>query len=847
LTDLQAGRNIEIQIGPRVHQEPTAATEALQRVANTLAPSTEGHLRRYLLRSIRESEHLPLRGLHPSNADVTTGHTVRLSVPEMFIDLETADHSRVLSVERRPAEGHQIATAQRLSPVEVLAGFKRAVMLAEPGGGKSTFVRHLTYCLAQHHLNPDGSWLQRLRGWPTQWQDLLVVVIRIASLGSWLAEAGSPSRKTGLLEAYLHHQLDSSGLAELNDVLGRRLQDGKALLVLDGYDELAEPETQLPVIREMIEDLPLAYPQTPMLVTCRLATYQDASWRLDTELWRDFRLERFNQYRIDRFIDAWYQKALRLSTDKSRVASNSLKRAVRQADLRGMAGNPLLLTLLALLHSHHGQLPDNRARLYEEAVDLLLWQWDAAKPEKGSPGTLSETLAHASLQPPALKECLRDLAYDMQADFAATENPGSDVSVGIDEVNLLDRLSTLHGKRSLDWARELLKVIKTRSGLLVEAAPRLYQFPHRTFLEYLAGSHFARRQNFVEEAVARPPSGWRQAIILGVGHLVYVLGEMDRALALIAELCPDEAPAPNNLKGWQNVWLAGECLLELGTKRAEQRSLGRTLASRVRSRLVHLITHDLLEFGERSEAGSILSALGDPRDFEETVLIPAGPFTMGSDDVDSAAYSNEKPQHVVEVREFRIGKYPVTNLQYATFVAATQYAPPPYWAGTEPAPEERNHPVMYVSWHDAMAYCEWRSRTGGESVRLPTEAEWEKAARGSDGRLYPWGGAWDPDRVSPPRTGLGGTHPVGIIAKGASPYGCLDIVGNVFEWCLGTFTDYPYQDDERNNPSPTDALRVLRGGCWFVEQARCACRATGDPTAHAANFGFRVVSLGSHE
>ncbi len=136
----------------------------------------------------------------------------------------------------------------------------------------------------------------------------------------------------------------------------------------------------------------------------------------------------------------------------------------------------------------------------------------------------------------------------------------------------------------------------------------------------------------------------------------------------------------------------------------------------------------------RARAGSVLGALGDPRDLSEMVPIPAGTFLMGEGE----------GQHKVHLDAFRIGKYPVTNGQYAEFVAATGYEPPSHWRGKKPLPEVLNHPVTYVSWHDARAYCAWLSELRGEEVRLPTEAEWEKAARGTDGRRYPWGDGADP-------------------------------------------------------------------------------------------------------
>ena len=196
----------------------------------------------------------------------------------------------------------------------------------------------------------------------------------------------------------------------------------------------------------------------------------------------------------------------------------------------------------------------------------------------------------------------------------------------------------------------------------------------------------------------------------------------------------------------------------------------------------------------------MLAALGDPRDFAEMLPVPAGPFTMGSKEDDRDAQDREKPQHTQHVDAFAIGKYPITNSQYAQFVAARDHEPPPHWRGPEPPPELRNHPVVNVIWHDARAYCDWLSEEKGREYRLPTEAEWEKTARGAqDVRAYPWGDDFDAGKCNMDQTGIGGTSPVGMFAAGVSPYGCLDMSGNVWEWTMTKSTDdyTNYEPDNR--------------------------------------------------
>jgi formylglycine-generating enzyme required for sulfatase activity len=238
----------------------------------------------------------------------------------------------------------------------------------------------------------------------------------------------------------------------------------------------------------------------------------------------------------------------------------------------------------------------------------------------------------------------------------------------------------------------------------------------------------------------------------------------------------------------------------------------------------------------------------------ELILIPAGEFLMGSDpQKDEGAYEVEQPQHTVYLPDYYLAKTPVTNAQYAAFVEATDHERPEHWEGGKPLSGKEGHPVGHVTWHDAVAYCNWLAKVTGKAYRLPSEAEWEKGARGTDGRIYPWGDEWDQKRCNSKEGGPGGTTPVGAYPEGASPYGLLDMAGNVWEWTQslwGTEWDkldfkYPYKpDDGREDPEAgNDIFHVLRGGAFSSDErgVRCASRSRLDPYFRSSNLGFRVV------
>jgi len=308
---------------------------------------------------------------------------------------------------------------------------------------------------------------------------------------------------------------------------------------------------------------------------------------------------------------------------------------------------------------------------------------------------------------------------------------------------------------------------------------------------------------------------------------------------------------------------------------------------------------------ERAEAGDVLARLGDPRFDPEAfylprlfrgepepllgfVEVPAGPFVMGEGE---EAYEVNIPY------PYYIARYPVTVAQFRAFVEDGGYAEERYWpegraAGVwrngkikgflDDEPRDRpvdfrepfnfpNHPVVGVSWYEALAYCRWLTeklrgwegtpeplrtllREKGYVVRLPTEAEWEKAARGglilSDGRRnpspereWPWEGDFDPERANTVETRIRHTTAVGCFPGGASPCRVLDMAGNVWEWCQSLLADYPYGPDDGREDLEAKGGRILRGGSWVYnrESARCAYRYGNLPDYRNVNVGFRVV------
>lgn len=845
----------------------------------------ETSLRRaYLGRLIAQTEILPLGGIDP--AAVASNQDPQLKLHAVYTALLT--RSSRLEVGLAQRESREVT----LSALEQLDRYRTLVLLGDPGSGKSTFVNFVALCLAGEALGLPEANLALLTsplpkerggrdGGPQPWRHggLLPVrvVLRDFAAKGLPAESSEPATARCLWD-FLERELEDAGHAGFFPILQAEILAGRGLVLLDGLDEVPEAQRRREQIRQAVQEFAMGVGESRVLVTSRTYAYQNQAWRLPG--FEASILAPFSHGQIDRFVGLWYEQRValgKITPEEAKGRGELLRRAIFASDrLLGLAERPLLLTLMASLHAWRGgSLPERREELYADAVELLLNTWERQRMRldaSGSPLLAEPSLAEwLKVDREAVRRVLEETAFKAhgaQPDLAGTAD--------VDEGKLVTRLLHLNPERQED-AVKLVEYLRDRSGLLVERGEGVYTLPHRTFQEYLAACHLTGGSfpDEVAELGRKEPGRWREVVLLAGAKAAR--GAVSSVWSLAETLCPQEPLAPP--RSGEDEWgalLAGQAVVESADLARVGKAHEPKLA-RLRQWMIALMRAEHFPAIERAVAGKALAMLGDLRFDPERwylpaepllgfVEVPAGVFLMGSDKAeDPGAFKNELPRHEVTLSRYWMARYPVTVGQFRTFVEASGYPV----EDVDSLEGAANQPVVNVSWEEAMAYCGWLNERlrevalerqgGGEDasapwadlaaerlrVSLPSEAEWEKAARGTDGRTYPWGRKADPNRANYDETGLLDRSIVGCFPGGASVYGCEEMSGNVWEWTRSAYRGYPYVSGEgRENAAVSpQVLRVLRGGAFddSSRSVRCAYRIRLGPDDGLVFIGFRVV------
>ncbi|MFN0121314.1 MAG: SUMF1/EgtB/PvdO family nonheme iron enzyme [Blastocatellia bacterium] len=749
----------------------------------------------------------------------------RAEMPTVFALLQMTREDRT------PRETRRFENA-----VAEIRELRRCVLLGEPGGGKTTTIWKLAADIATTALADP--------------QAPIPLLIR---LGRWTA-AEQP------LPDFIAAQL-----GELGAHLDTLLREKRAALLLDGLNEM--PASQHRDKYAQMEKFIRAHPRLLAVVSCRELDYtidlgfdrisitplnplqirefarrylgQNAGdalfWRLAGDRARQ-ELKRFRENFADRMAEPervfWTESLLPAGfhwgyewrDDKEKGTKDNtlwqdwLRLRETPSSLMVLARNPYMLLMLTSVYAEQGALPDNRGQLFDLFAQTLL------KRER-----------IPAEQQAVLTKGLAQVAFQMQTQRARD-----------DQGDALTVLPRTEARQFLD--ERLLYLAGSASILSVGEQVR---FTHQLLQEYFAARAMDGKIRAGELDITDiwpsaswwERTNWEEAAVLLAGlysdDCTYVVDWLSRGNPEVAAQCvarSGAALAPATRERLRGEWTPRLTDLQRAPDPRARAAVGRAIG---------LIGPDT-----RKGVGVARDKNGVPLPDIDWVEIPNGKFL----------YGDEKKE--LSLPTFKISRYPLTWAQFQTFVDDPEGITDPRWfAGLAANEDERqmseqryqfsNHPRDRVSWYQAIAFCRWLSwRLGGGygldridewAVRLPTEFEWEKAARGTDGLEYVYGKEYDPAKGNTRETGIGQTSAVGIFPHGASPYEVMDMSGNAWEWCLSSYKN-PAREAQKENLRSTDS-RVLRGGSWFNYQvrARAAGRLINHPADRGDSIGVRLV------
>ncbi|MEF8768803.1 SUMF1/EgtB/PvdO family nonheme iron enzyme [Candidatus Accumulibacter contiguus] len=753
---------------------------------------------------------------------------------------------------------------------EVLGLGHRLAIIGGPGCGKTTVLLHMAWALASALLEGQPELARSRLGLTMAADELpLPILVPLASFARYRRHlpAAAEAREKTLAHFISWHLISREAPFDLPaDFFVRLLKEGRnVLLLLDGLDEVAN-EGERAEVRQSVENLVAGRDAMRVVVTCRTIAYRSGS----TALGADFREIRVQALEHAQHIAPMVRQAYACIHPQDPVRrlerADDLLTGIRrlEADRRRRLGenaaalvdSPLMVRLLLIVHLNNRALPEQRADLFDKAINALLqvdYGYDESdKRELSADWTLYRDMA-------------QQLAFRMH-------QQGADQGREIEEPELRAILcAEAEFRPRLDdfvrHARQRGSVLEERDGA--------YRFLHLALQEFLVARYLSEvigrdsreaMLSFLAERLEDP--WWREPILLLAGyqatHAARSAREFLRALTASGSVADAQFSAAE---------LAA-------TAAIEWRESGEPLRAECAGRIVGLLGDaDALATSRptvRARAGDRLAQIGDSRFDPQRFYLPADEmlgfvriaadpaFMIGTRRQDAARVAkiigrkvdddeiNDTP---TPTPEFYIARYPVTVAQFRAFIEATGLA----IGNGDALADVDSRPVRRVSWHEALAWCDWLHemletmpevegspiaklvRENGWQVALPSELEWEKAARGNlSGAVFPWGNDVDPNLANYADSQIHDSSVVGCFTGNA--FGLFDMVGNVREWTRSLYLDYPYDpaDPKRENLNADDgAERVVRGGAWFFHRAGARCT-----SRHRLRLGDRFVNLG---
>jgi formylglycine-generating enzyme required for sulfatase activity len=779
-------------------------------------------------------------------------------------------------LEPEPDELHMQGAVAPVSWPQALRHTRLAVVGA-PGSGKTTLLHYTAVRLAEALARDDDT---RLADLGIANAPPVPLLLPLRELGTYLQEAGrreASGANPRLLLDCLTNYYARFDLQLPADFFTRLCDANRAILLLDGLDEVTRSEDRV-FVSAVVRSFATRYPRCRYVVTARIAAYHgDAQIGLGFRICTVADLDATQQ---QHFIGNWsrslHRLLYRLHGDalehQSHRYADDLWRALQMNDrVRDLATNPLLLTVVAVIFYNNYVLPEDRAALYEECVEVLLRGGRGKADRAGQERAGYTGQATLSMGMAPKRELLSAVAYTM--------HQRGEERLFISRSELIDLFTQqLSGRSSepRETARIVVEELPVHIGLLDEREPDRYRFSHLSFQEFLAARFIASAtEDRWDELLAHyDDSWWREVILLCAGHL-----SQEQCWLFLRKLM---ACGDTTLERSLALALAADALAEL--ERFKGQGPIRTEVRDAALALFQLPAGDA-PAAARVRCGRVLAQLGDPRpgvcDLPPAIIpFAGGAFVIGSTpeqaedagrayeryfldkgDKETAQSARTWPQDEINdqpstVGPFDLACYPVTNAQYALFLADDGYNPsrpwwddagqawlarddatieglkdwqrrkrkdqPGWWDHPRVGQTRTNHPVVGISWYEAVAFCRWLSQhpvynPQRYTYRLPTEAEWEYAARGMARRIYPWGKeAPDGERANFDQI-YDGTSAVGCFPLGTTAENVHDLAGNVWEWTGSVYAPYPYDpaDGREQLDNPAEKYFTLRGGGWL--------------------------------
>jgi len=885
---------------PAPQNEPVT-TKLEKQTVNSLAARFS-----YLNAVIADSRAMRLVGLDPQAADPSRGG---LTLESLYVSLNTTtmvDEEKIAKGgKRKSSTSDQEELLESLSreksrPIGALEALfksenRRMVLLGLPGTGKSTFVRYLALRMAQAETDKSQNIQDLLPGW--KGGAVLPLILSLGRMAETIPENTQKGSAT-LIENYIKQTLNTDErTTDFSESILAELERVGGLVLFDGLDEVADLRLR-PIVVQAVEDFVQKYGRQSVsrfLVTCRTYSYyHDSKWQLTG--WTTHELALLDNEKIEYFVNAWHDEHIRIEPARKPDLENKRKQllASLQPDdrrrLHEIAPFPIILTMMAVVHTHYGDLPDTRAEVYERCVDLLLVRWEYECPVAGqSQRTQKRTIINElGISRVVLDRALWEIAFKAhegrEDDKEKKRGPAlvtEDLLTGVLQTHFQDLAKV---QVFLDYCQSSNGLLMLQGSVMPADAPagspprRVYAFPHLTFEEYLAARYLIR-PNFgkTTSELALKSDRWREVVMLLGEYLCFAQGDQERMDTLMNALTPEKFPTDPNHPAWRAVWYAGD-LLSLYRRAFPSETSPSDKA--INTGLHKLVLKGTLSHRECASAADTLDELG---------------------------YNIPDQSTFIQVSDFAISKYLVTNAQYERFLKS-DFNNQKYWVDFPKYDENsaemvnqnwgdeawkwlqeelqnknndiqdsvllprnwrdprfgiarRGSPVVGISWYEASAYCKWvlenwenleegkQGLVKPKLIRLPVEIEWSSAAGGEDPKeRFPWDKRSSPvdkkgatknteeilQRANIRESGINRTTPAWMYPQGASIKGVMDMAGNVWEW-QANFADKDH-----------DVLG-LRGGSWFDDgnSARVSIRSIYLPDSRNFNFGFRGVLLPS--